>query len=100
HVDGDVPALGPASAGGAAHGVNAGNELSRGSPGRRLSGGHLGRLALKELRETLRDRRTIVTLVLMPVLVYPLLSIAFQKLVLTSFAADGGGAPGEEKYLI
>jgi ABC-2 type transport system permease protein/sodium transport system permease protein len=67
-------------------------------PGRRLGGGHLGRLALKELRETLRDRRTIVTLVLMPVLVYPLLSIAFQKLVLTSFPLGGG--PGEEKYLV
>ena len=30
------------------------------------------RLMLKELRETLRDRRTIATLVLMPLLVYPL----------------------------
>ena len=29
------------------------------------------RLTLKELRETLRDRRTILTLVLMPLLVYP-----------------------------
>ena len=39
----------------------------------------LGRLTLKELREILRDRRTIVTLVLMPLLLYPLLSIAFQQ---------------------
>jgi sodium transport system permease protein len=69
-----------------------------GPQGRRLSGGHLGRLALKELRETLRDRRTIVTLVLMPILVYPLLSIAFQKLVLTSFPVGGG--PGDERYLV
>jgi len=37
------------------------------------------RLALKELREILRDRRTIVTLVLMPMLVYPLIGMTFQK---------------------
>ncbi len=36
------------------------------------------RLAAKELRETLRDRRTIVTLFLMPLLVYPILSLLFQ----------------------
>ena len=46
--------------------------------------GRMLRLALKELRETLRDRRTIVTLVLMPVLIYPLLSIAFQRFLVTS----------------
>jgi sodium transport system permease protein len=39
----------------------------------------LGRLTLKELREILRDRRTIVTLVLMPLLMYPMLSIVFQQ---------------------
>jgi len=39
----------------------------------------LGRLTLKELREILRDRRTIVTLLLMPLLLYPLMSIAFQQ---------------------
>lgn len=39
----------------------------------------LGRLALKECRESLRDRRTIVTLILMPILLYPLLTIAFQQ---------------------
>jgi ABC-2 type transport system permease protein/sodium transport system permease protein len=43
----------------------------------------LGRLALKELRETLRDRRTIITLVLMPVLVYPLLSLAFRQFLVS-----------------
>ena len=43
----------------------------------------LGRLCLKELRESLRDRRTIITLVLMPLLVYPLLSIIFQRFLLT-----------------
>ncbi|MFO0916941.1 MAG: ABC transporter permease subunit/CPBP intramembrane protease [Planctomycetaceae bacterium] len=38
-----------------------------------------GRLAQKELREILRDRRTVITLVLMPILVYPLIGITFQK---------------------
>lgn len=37
------------------------------------------RLSLKELKEILRDRRTIITLVAMPLLVYPLLSILLQK---------------------
>jgi len=44
----------------------------------------VGRLTLKELRETLRDRRTIVTLVLMPLLVYPLLSLGFKQLLAAS----------------
>jgi len=48
------------------------------------STGRLVRLCLKELREILRDRRTIVTLVLMPLLVYPLLTMAFQRFLLTS----------------
>jgi ABC-2 type transport system permease protein/sodium transport system permease protein len=39
---------------------------------------------LKELRETLRDRRTIITLVVMPTLIYPLLALAFQRFLLTS----------------
>jgi sodium transport system permease protein len=46
--------------------------------------GRMARLAMKEMRETLRDRRTIVTLVLMPLLVYPLLGVAFQKFLFTS----------------
>lgn len=41
------------------------------------------RLALKELREILRDRRTIITLVLMPMLVYPLIGMTFQKFLVT-----------------
>lgn len=49
----------------------------------------LGRLIRKELSETLRDRRTIVTLVLMPVLLYPLLSIAFQQFFLASRLTPG-----------
>lgn len=51
----------------------------------RDSAGRFMRLCLKELRETLRDRRTIVTLVLMPLLVYPLLTMAFQRFLVTSF---------------
>jgi ABC-2 type transport system permease protein/sodium transport system permease protein len=38
----------------------------------------LARLARKEMREILRDRRTIITLVLMPLLLYPLLGIGFR----------------------
>lgn len=49
----------------------------------------LFRLARKELRETLRDRRTILTLVLMPLLVYPLLGLTFQKFLLTQATALG-----------
>lgn len=44
----------------------------------------LGRLIRKELSEILRDRRTIVTLVFMPLILYPLLSVAFQQLFLAS----------------
>lgn len=33
---------------------------------------------VKELRETLRDRRTIVTLLAMPILLYPLLGLGFR----------------------
>ena len=49
----------------------------------------LGRLIRKELSETLRDRRTIVTLVLMPILLYPLLSVAFQQFFLASSLLTG-----------
>lgn len=49
------------------------------------------RLAHKELRETLRDRRTVVTLVLMPLLVYPLLSMALHRLLLSRSATDDSG---------
>ena len=43
----------------------------------------LRRLAGKELRETLRDRRTVITLIMMPVLVYPILSIVFRTVLLS-----------------
>lgn len=48
----------------------------------------LVRLCLKELRESLRDRRTIVTLVLMPLLVYPLLSLVLNRVLLNSFTGQ------------
>src|SRR3954467_8418687 len=46
--------------------------------------GRVLRLIRKELSEILRDRRTIFTLVLMPLLLYPLLSMAFQQFLLAS----------------
>lgn len=47
--------------------------------------GRITRLMLKELREILRDRRTIGTLILMPLILYPLLSVGFQQFFLTGF---------------
>lgn len=50
------------------------------------------RLASKELRETLRDRRTLITLFLMPLIVYPILSLLLQGFFVSSLplnAADG-----------
>jgi ABC-2 type transport system permease protein/sodium transport system permease protein len=51
--------------------------------------GRVRRLARKELSEVLRDRRTVLTLVLMPLLLYPLLAIAFRLFLL-------GGTFGEQ----
>jgi len=62
------------------------------APSRRLSGFSLARqwrLTRKELAETLRDRRTIITLLLMPVLVYPLLSIIFRQFLVKSLGQSG-----------
>src|ERR1035438_4573378 len=44
------------------------------------------RLARKELREILRDRRTIVTLIAMPLLLYPVMSVVFLQFSLASKA--------------
>lgn len=55
----------------------------------------IARLALKELRETLRDRRMMATLVLMPLLVYPVLSLAFRQFLLSSFQR-----PSELRWII
>ncbi len=50
--------------------------------------GRVLRLTRKELSEILRDRRTIVTLVAMPLLLYPLMSVAFQQFFLASRGSD------------
>lgn len=42
----------------------------------------------KELRETLRDRRTIITLLAMPLLLYPLLGLGVRYLALQQIAAE------------
>src|ERR1700704_2421449 len=67
-----------------------------------LSFTRIWRLARKELREILRDRRTILTLVAMPLLLYPLLSVVFQQFslyrALSAGAAEdrlGFGTQGE-----
>jgi len=52
--------------------------------------GRLLRLCQKELKETIRDRRTIMTLLLMPVLVYPILSMALNRFLLASGTAAEG----------
>ncbi|MBC8356785.1 MAG: CPBP family intramembrane metalloprotease [Planctomycetes bacterium] len=62
-------------------------QLSRPQFRRSSATWRLARLCVKELREILRDRRTIVTLVFMPLLVYPLLSIAFHKFALSSLSS-------------
>ena len=50
----------------------------------------LPRIALKELRESLRDRRTTITLVLMPLLVYPLLGVLFRNVLIATNPAESG----------
>jgi ABC-2 type transport system permease protein/sodium transport system permease protein len=60
------------------------------SSGRGQLAGRLRRLVLKELREILRDRRTIITLVVMPILIYPLLAVVFQRFLVTSIATPEG----------
>jgi len=54
----------------------------------RRKAGRLWRLVLKELREILRDRRTIITLVVMPLLIYPLLAVVFQRFLVTSLSVS------------
>jgi ABC-type Na+ efflux pump permease subunit/membrane protease YdiL (CAAX protease family) len=54
--------------------------------------GRLARLIRKELSSILRDRRTIITLVLMPLLVYPLLSIAFRTFLIASATEKTSGS--------
>jgi len=49
----------------------------------RQSISRVARLARKELRESLRDRRTLATLILMPLIVYPLLGTVVQKFAIS-----------------
>jgi ABC-2 type transport system permease protein/sodium transport system permease protein len=49
--------------------------------------GRVFRLARKELREILRDRRTVITMVVMPLLLYVLLGIAFRQFFLSNLVA-------------
>ncbi|MEM7455434.1 MAG: ABC transporter permease subunit, partial [Planctomycetota bacterium] len=62
----------------------------------RFAAPRISRLAMKELRETLRDRRTIVTLILMPLLVYPILSLVFRTFLFNT--ADSLRQSGPERY--
>jgi sodium transport system permease protein len=48
--------------------------------------GDVGLVAAKELRETLRDRRTLMVMVLFPLVVYPLVSLLMAQLVATRVA--------------
>src|SRR5205085_7469172 len=57
----------------------------------RLDLSRLGRLVRKELSEILRDRRTIITLILMPLLLYPLLGMVFPQ-----FLVSLAGEPARE----
>ncbi len=43
----------------------------------------LARLARKELTEVLRDRRTVLTLLLMPLLLYPLMAVVFRQFLIS-----------------
>jgi ABC-2 type transport system permease protein/sodium transport system permease protein len=60
------------------------NDLPGSPDCRTVFGARVFRLVRKELREILRDRRTILTLVLMPLLVYPLLAVVFEQHFLAS----------------
>jgi sodium transport system permease protein len=53
---------------------------------RHFSVTRFGRLCMKEMRESLRDRRTVITLVLMPLLIYPLLSLVLNRVLLSGIA--------------
>lgn len=56
------------------------------SPRHTFSSWRWWRMTQKELREILRDRRTILTLIGMPLLIYPLLGVTFQKLMVSQVA--------------
>lgn len=58
------------------------------SPGLRHTVRRISRLAHKELRESLRDRRTLATLIMMPLIVYPLLGSVVQKFAISRIDPD------------
>lgn len=64
------------------------DEVSPTSAPLRARGPRWSKLCLKELREILRDRRTLITLVLMPLLVYPILSMVFQRSLLSVWSTQ------------
>ena len=56
--------------------------------GRHLNSFLQRELITKELRETLRDRRTIITLLAMPILLYPMLGLGFRFLAVQEIAQE------------
>ena len=66
----------------------------------RARGLRIKRLALKELRETLRDRRTIITLIAMPLLVYPILSLIFRTFLFSALMGPASDDPLKYSYVI
>jgi sodium transport system permease protein len=60
----------------------------RGAPHSALT--RVFRLAVKELREILRDRRTILTLFAMPILLYPLMSVVFKQFNMAATVTGDG----------
>lgn len=48
--------------------------------------GRLSRLIVKEQKEILRDRRTLLTLIVMPLLLYPLVGMVIQQFIATTTA--------------
>jgi membrane protease YdiL (CAAX protease family) len=65
---------------------------------KRTRWGQVFRLSGKELKETLRDRRTIVTLIVMPLIVYPILSLVFRTFLFSNLG--NAGQSEEIKYQI
>jgi len=52
----------------------------------------ISRLARKELQESLRDRRTLATLIMMPLIVYPLLGSVVQKFAISRIDPESPAA--------
>jgi membrane protease YdiL (CAAX protease family)/ABC-type Na+ efflux pump permease subunit len=90
NLDSHEPAEGsPMMVGAESDSAQQARALATSRPNRKPSSIRLWRLASKELRETLRDRRTIVTLILMPLLVYPILSLLFQNFLISNASKFG-----------